>query len=155
MRALAALLPIALLLAGCSGGVDPAERAAYIAKAEAVCTKAVAEQKKLRPPTGAADFAPAVSKAVVIAERVLTDLSALTPPEGDRKDLDAKVFGPLEEQLQVAKKYEADVQRAVRDKQASTLLSLAGNPPTETKADLRFMKRYGFDVCVKAADTSD
>ena len=38
------------------------------------------------------------------------------------------------------------------DQQA--LVGLLSNPPTDTTADLPWMKSYGFNECVKAADTS-
>lgn len=155
MRSRALVLLPVLLLAGCGSDVDPAVKERYIADAEKICERAVAEQKKLPAPLGVADFQPYVTKTVAIVDRVFADLKALSPPEGDADELNEKVFTPLGEQLAVAKEYEAKVKAAVKAKNQPEIIALIGNPPTETKADLRFMKRYGFDICVKAADTSD
>jgi hypothetical protein len=152
VRAAAALLSL-LLLAACGGDDGPA-RAAYVSKAEVICAKADAEQKKLAPPLDVKTFSPYVTKAVGIAERVLRDLEALEAPEDDAKDLEAKVFKPLREQLVVAQAYATEAATATKENDQAALLRLAGNPPTETKADLRWMKSYGFNSCVEAADTS-
>ena len=153
MRTAAAVL--SLLLVTACGGDDGAARAAYVTKAEAICTKADTEQKKLARPLGVKTFAPYVTKVVAIAEQVLQELTGLEAPQDDSKELEAKVFKPLRDQLAVAKAYSAEVATATRKNDQAALLRLAGNPPTETKADLRWMKSYGFNSCVKAADTSD
>ena len=152
------VLVLALSLAtACGGGGDATQKAAkatYIKHAEEICAKAVADRKALKAPLSVPEFAPFVAKVVAIADKAATQLLALTEPAKDKKDLDAKVIGPLREQVARGHAYAAQVAAASRANDQAALTRLLGNPPTDTKADLRWMKRYGFSSCVDAADTS-
>jgi hypothetical protein len=151
-----ALLVLALLLTGCGGDGDDAKtKAEFIRQAEAICVKANADQKKLPAPTAPESFASYVTGVVRIAKTATAQLTALDQPEGDQEELRQKVFTPLQQQLDLAERYQADVAAAVKAKDNAALLRLGGDPPNETKADLRWMKSYGFDACVEAADTTD
>jgi len=152
-----ALLVLALLLAGCSDGDDGDKKAKaeFIKQAEAICAKADADQKKLTRPTGLTTFAPYVTSVVEIARTATAQLAALKRPEADEAELKAKVFDPLQEQLAIADRYQLQVSAAVKAKDNAALLRLGGKAPTEPKADLRWMKAYGFDACVEVADTSN
>lgn len=164
MRATVALLPL-LLIAACSGGggssgasapspkVDA--KASYLAAAEAVCARGVAAQKKLVSPTSVSAFGTYVQDLVKVAETTTDALAALTPPAADRSALQDKVLGPLKQQLSTAKAFSADVQAATRAGDQAALGRLALSPPTQPKADLAFMRSYGFSSCVDAADTSN
>lgn len=153
-RILVSLLVLPLLLAGCGGDDGKGAKAAYVKQAESICATANAEQKALSTPTAVAQLAPYVAKVVAIADRATTALRALEPPAKDAKDLDAKVINPLKEQVAVGKRYAAQVAAADKAKNQPALLRLLGNPPNETKADLRWMKGYGFSACIDAADTT-
>ena len=150
-------LLLLLLLTACGGSDEPSAKEAYLDKAEAVCAKAnteLAEAQKARP-TALAGITEYVDRIVSIARTNVTDLAAIEPPADDRADLDAKVLTPLREQLTIAEDYQAKVSAAVSAKDTTAILGLVGKPPTETKADLAFMKEYGFDDCAKAADTAN
>lgn len=149
------LLP-GLLLAGCGGGGSGGgvAKTDYLAKAEAVCVKANADRKALPSPSGASDVAPYVRKLVDIAGRATTALAALSPPKADAAQLQAKVVGPLQAQLGDGQRFADDVEAAAKRNDNAALLGLVANPPNKTRADLPFMRKYGFKACVAAADTS-
>ena len=127
----------------------------YLARAEAVCASAnteLAAVKKTQP--SSTDLLPAFVKAIVDVGRTTVDkLAALTPPAADRAQIDAKVIAPLKAQVVLGDAYTAKVAKAVKDKDPA-LLGLLTAPPKETKADLAFMRSYGFTTCVTAADTA-
>jgi hypothetical protein len=142
-------------LQGCGPAASTSEpRAAFLKQAEAVCAQANADQKALTTPTGVADLPGYVAQVVAIADRAATQLAALPIPAADRSELQKRVIGPLREQLAIGHRYADQVAAAARAHDQVALLKLLGSPPSDTKADLRWMKHYGFDACVKAADTS-
>lgn len=154
MKISAVLLPL-VLVAGCGGGEDATTaKATYLKQAESICAKAVVDRKALKTPLSIPEFAPFVASVVAIADDTTTKLLALSAPGKDKKELDAKLLNPLKEQLARGHMYATQVATASRAKDQAALTRLLGNPPTDTKVDLRWMKRYGFSKCVEAADTS-
>ena len=156
MKHLAMLLPLALV-AGCSGSSTPSgvAKSDYLKKAEVICTKANVDQKALKTPT-TPDAIPAyVASVIKIADTATSGLAALEAPKADQKDLESKVLGPLRTQLSVGHDYYDQIVAATKNKDQKALVKLLGNPPTQAKADLRWMKGYGFKECVDAADTSN
>lgn len=155
-RPLLLVLVVTSLAAGCGGGGDdePSAKQAYLVKAEAVCAKVNTEidKAKKQRPTSADAVPPYVKRLIDLARTNVQELSALTAPPDDAADLKAKVLDPLTEQLKIGDAYSAKVDAAAKAKDP-ILLQLITNPPTETKADLTFMKAYGFKACVTAADT--
>jgi len=152
-------LALIVLVAACSSGGGSASsggqsKADYLHQAEAICAKANTEQGSLKTPTAVDDLAPYVSRIVAIADLAATDLTALEPPGGDSAVLEAKLLKPLREQLVVAHEYADKVAAAAKRRDNAALVQLLGDPPTKTRADLRWMKSYGFKECVEAADTS-
>lgn len=156
MKRLALLVPV-VLLAGCAGSSPSggASKADYLKKAEAICAKANADQKALPKPTAVDTLSPYVAKVVAIADEATAALKALTVPAADSKALEDKVFRPLETQLATARDYSTKVTAASAAKDQAALMKLLGDPPTKPLVDLRWMKSYGFKVCVDLADTSN
>lgn len=150
------LVPV-LLLTACGGGsadVGSISKADYIAQAEAICMKANTEQAALTTPTAINALAPYVSRIVAIADEATTSLQKLEVPKADAADLQKKVLSPLQAQLSAGHTYADEVTKAAKASDTTALVKLLSNPPTKTTADLPWMKDYGFDECVKAADTS-
>lgn len=150
---------VLLLVTACGGGsggpvASGVSRADFIKAAEVVCAKANTEQKALKTPTAVEELAPYVARIVAIADEATTSLQAMTPPTADAADLKQKVFTPLREQLVAGHAYADEVAVAAKAKDNKALVTLLSNPPTQTKADLPWMKDYGFKECVDAADTS-
>jgi hypothetical protein len=153
-RLLVPVLVVPLLLTGCGGDKDNEAKADYLKQAEAVCATANSEQKALTAPTAVGQLAPYVAEVVAVADRAYTALLALEAPAGDKAELNDKVLKPLQAQVATGHQYAAQVAAAAKKKDQAELLRLLGDPPTDTKADLRWMKSYGFKSCVDAADTS-
>lgn len=149
---------LVLLLAGCGGGgssssSDGVSKADYLKAAEKVCAAANDEQDALKTPTAGGELAAYVAKVVDIATRATADLKAIEAPKADEAELKARVFDKLDAQIAVAQQYSKDVDAATAKNDNVGLIKLFSNPPTQTKADLQWMKDYGFDECVEAADT--
>jgi hypothetical protein len=159
MKRLALALPVLLLAAAC-GGSDQDQvagglsKADYLTQSEAICRQANTDQKAVTFPTSTAALPAYVKQLLDLAEKTDQDLEALEPPAADKVEIRAKVLTPLKEQLGLAKTYYGEVKAAVQANDQKKLGQLIGNPPTGTKADLDWMRAYGFKECVDAADTS-
>ena len=150
---LLALVAAAACSGSSSGGLAKA-RTDYVVKAEAVCDKANREQKALTTPTSVKELSPYVDAVVRIADESTTALMEISPPAHDRADLDKHVFTPLHDQLVTARSYADKVRAAAKKNDAIELAKLLSDPPNKTRADLAWMRTYGFRACVEAADTS-
>jgi hypothetical protein len=159
MKRLALALPVLLLAAAC-GGSDKdhtssgLSKAAYIQQAEAICTRANADIKALKPPATIDAVEALVVQTVQIAESATKQIEALDPPAADKADIKAKVLDPLDGQLAEGKAFLEKVRTALAKHDQAALGQLIANPPTGSKADLSWMRSYGFHACVEAADTS-
>ncbi|MGB8652478.1 MAG: hypothetical protein WCD35_17660 [Mycobacteriales bacterium] len=145
-------LPVLVLLAACGGG-GGAKKADYLKKAEAICSKANTDQDALTSPTAVADIPPYIDKVLALADQATSDLKALEVPKGDKAELDKRFLVPLSKQVEEGRTFGEKVTAAAKTKDNATLTKLISHPPLATKADLTWMKRYGFKECVKAADT--
>jgi len=148
------LLVGAAACSGSSSGSLVKARTAYIVKAEAVCQKANDQQKALKTPTSVKQLSPYVDAVVRIADETSAALGKLTPPKKDKADLDKHVFSPLREQLAKGQAYADRVRTAAKRNDVIELAKLLSDPPNKTAADLSWMRHYGFQQCVDAADTS-
>ncbi len=155
MRAALLLTPVVLVVAACGGGGSGVSKADYVKKAEAICSKANKDVDALSVPTDPAGLPAYVKGVVDIADTATTELADLEAPSKDEPELKKRVLEPLRTQVVQARDYSLKVRRAVDSHDQVTLARLIANPPTETKADLSWMRSYGFKECVKAADTSD
>lgn len=144
------LLPVlAVSLAGCGGGGDDAKKA-YVADASAICVNADSAFSRLKTPSAAADFAPFVRDTIAIAEKAQGDLSALTPPAGDKADLEKKVLQPFAKLVQDGKAFGDQVEAAGTDQ--AKLLPLVSKRPTAAGIDLDYLRSYGLGTCADAID---
>lgn len=141
-----------LVLPACGGG-DEQAKAAYVEQAEAVCARANAARQAVPAATSAAGIPKAVRALVDVAAGATAELAALKPPEKDAAQIQEKFVGPLQSQVQDGQAYAARVQ-AAKGSDAGALLRLLAEAPTETRADLEFLRDYGFRACVEAADTA-
>lgn len=154
MKRLALVLPLVLAVTACGGsGSSVLSKADYLSKAEALCKKANADIEALPFPTGVAGFSDFAAKIVTIAEDTTTALKALDAPKDDKADLQAKVLTPLDAQVQAGRDYAAKIKKAVDANDQKALGELVADPPTEGKADLAWMRSYGFKECVDTAET--
>ena len=120
----------------------------YVEQATDVCERADAEFSALPQPTTPAAFAPYVQETVRIAETAQRDLSALSPPEPDRAELESKVLDPFAALVEDGKAFAAKVVAAGTDQ--AKLLPLLSQRPTSAGIDLEHLRSYGLDVCADA-----
>ena len=153
MKRVAIVLPF-VLVAACGGGSSSgSSKSDYVAKAEAICKDTNAKTKAFTLPSDPAGFQKLVEKSIALAESTLDALKKLDPPSGDKHDIQNKVITPLEDQLAQGKAYLKEVRTAVAKKDQNAIGRLLQNPPRQHKADLDFMKSYGFKECVDTAKT--
>ncbi len=152
MRAPAALLAVLLLLPACSGSDEERER--YVGQAEAVCARAVQVRQAVPQPTSTAELPATVDRLVAIAEEAVRGLEALEPPSEDADELRERFLLPLSQQVRDGQSYARQVRETAGRGDTTALLRLLAAAPTETRADLEFLREYGFTACVEAADTS-
>lgn len=148
MRRALLLLPFLLLPACGDDGEDV--KAAYVADATAVCDTAVEEFEALSTPTTPDGFAPYADSVVGIIEKAHSDLTALTPPEDDRAQLEEKALDPLDALVTEGEQF-ADQVRAAGADQAK-LLALLSERPTGDSIDVDFLREYGLDSCAEAVE---
>ena len=151
-------LVLLVLVAACGGSSDGGSadpKAAYLAKAEAVCVGANAQidTAKKEQPADVAAVPAYVHRLVDLAKETLSQMTLLTPPAADEADIKAKLLTPLGQQVDDAQAFAVKVDAAAAAKDTQQLTSLIFNPPTATRVDLDWMRGYGFKACVKAADT--
>jgi hypothetical protein len=149
-----------VLVAACGGGAstaagsdEAAAKAAYLKKTEPICAAANAAKKALVAPTGVNDLVPYAKKVVDLSEKVTAQFAAVTPPEPDRKNIQAKVVGPLQKEVAGGREFITQLEAAKAAGDLKAISNLLADPPTKTLSDLTFMKDYGFVDCVVAADT--
>ncbi len=148
-----ALLACVLLLSGCGRSYDDTKNS-YLKSAEQICIQADAQTQALTKPKALADFAPYVRCVVGIATATTSRLEALQPPAKDRADLRKRVIEPLREQTAGAQRFADDVEAATKRHDKAALVRLGDSAPPVTRADLDYMRAYGFQACVDLADSS-
>ena len=85
----AVLLVVVLALAACGGGGGTRlSRDAYIAKADAVCTKVEDQQRELGAPATLAEIPAYVDKALPILDAGVEEMRALRPPKSMQEGVD-------------------------------------------------------------------
>jgi hypothetical protein len=146
----ALLLVPALLLAACGGGGTDA-KAEFVAAADEVCAEAKADFDAGTQPTELDKLADYVDGVVRVLEQAEADLSALTPPEDDKAEIQAKLLGPLEADVKVAQDFAAKVRAAGGN--GVKLLPLLSQRP-KTTVDVAFARSYGLGTCAEAAEAA-
>lgn len=157
-------LVLVLVLSACSGDGDGdgAEQAtagddgptyeqvreAYVEQASAVCEEADAAFAALPTPTTPASFGPYVQDTVRIAETAQAELSALTPPERDRAELQREVLDPFAALVSDGRAFAERVAAAGTDQ--VQLLALLSEQPTSADIDLELLRSYGLGTCADA-----
>jgi len=106
---LSLLAAVLATTSACDGSGEPLSKDQYRATADAICAETNAALEQIADPTSAADIVDALDDAEPLVEKQLTQLKALSPPEGlaDHHD-DAVML--LEEQLDVTGSVKARIE---------------------------------------------
>ena len=97
--AVAPLLLLLLLLAGCGGGLSKSE---LVAEGDKICSRVNKEIAKEPDPKSAADLERLAQRTVEISDPAIEDMEALEPSDDVKKDFDAFVAS-LKEQRDLTK----------------------------------------------------
>jgi hypothetical protein len=143
------VLPAALLLVLPACGDDGEDREAYVAQANTVCQEALDIHATLAQPTAPGQVAPYVESLVRLARTTSERLSALTPPEDDREEVERRVLDPLAQQVEEGEAFAARVRAAGDD--GAQLGALLADIPGLGDIDVQFARDYGMDTCADAA----
>jgi hypothetical protein len=157
--ALSCLLPL-VLLTGCGGGDDSPKsdpsptqaafgKAAYLARAEALCTEANEKIDAQPEPQTLQQLVPSFQETLQIADDYTTKLEQLAVAQPDKAKLDTIFLTPLRGQVTALRNYIPDVEAAVAKGEAAIQALPAPEVP---EADLKAMRAYGFKSCVETAD---
>lgn len=153
MRAVATVVPL-LLVAACSGSDSPT-RKDFVARSETVCAEANKQFDALPAPSDTAGVLTYVERLVQVAADATTRLDALEVPKKDAHAVEAKMMTPLRSEVAAGRTFVAKIRTAVQKRDQAALATLIAHPPTPTRADLGWMRGYGFRQCVTMADTGD
>ncbi|MDP9182717.1 MAG: hypothetical protein M3P04_08090 [Actinomycetota bacterium] len=158
MKRLLVILPLVLLAPACSGSdkdrvSSGLSKADYLTKAEAICTRINTDLHALTFPSTPEAVKAFALDTLHIAEVGTKDIKQLEPPAADQAEIKVKLLDPLDGKIAEGKVYVDKIKAAVDSNDQQTLGALIANPPTGSKADLAWMRSYGFKACVKAADT--
>jgi hypothetical protein len=84
-RASVVALVLASTLSACgSSRPSTTARAAFVARADAVCASGIRKAQRLTPPKSPSELLPFIEQAETIVHRILTELQTVTPPAGSR-----------------------------------------------------------------------
>ncbi len=127
-------------LAGCGGGGGPLSRPEFIERANAICTRAAAEERSLVPPTFRS--LPLANRSTYVEsvqvksiEKELRRLKAISPPLGDGKQIQA-----------IWKQTE----KGLKDAKLDPLDPLVKETDPFARAN-RLARRYGLEACSKSS----
>lgn len=154
MRAAVAVVPL-LLVAACGHAPQGPSRKDFVARAEKVCGDANTQFGALAAPTSAPGVLTYVERLVQVADGATQRLEQLPAPHADAAAVRAKMMVPLRSQVTEGRAFTTQVRTAVQRRDQAALAKLVAHPPTPTKADLAWMRAYGFRQCVTMADTGE
>lgn len=136
-------------------------KAEFVAKAEAVCSDAVAEIESVPEPTGPDDAQASFTATLAVASTSTTELERLAAAQPDAAELEEIFTGPLRENLTVAQEYFpklieafAALAESAQSGQAPEFPELPEMPELKDP-DVEAMKAYGFDRCIKLAEQEE
>jgi hypothetical protein len=140
---LVVLVPLAC--AGCGGDEEsvPLSRGDYIARADRICSAAAREFDKVQFDDGAswAALRRDSHALVVIADRAIGDLRALSPPPGDEETID-RLLELIEADFESQKR----LRDAIRARDRARAFAVL-NEQTNIKKRRALARRYGMRVC--------
>lgn len=142
-RSAAALLGVALLVAGCGGGGGGRlSRDAYVTKADAICRAADAQRRKLRAPTTVAGIPAYVDRALPLLDAALKRLRSLRPPS----EMEQSVNAWLKTNDETRKVLE-DLRRAAQAGDAQKVREAGAKGTEVTRRSASLARSLGLTAC--------
>jgi hypothetical protein len=135
-------LVLAASLAGCGGSSSHPSKPSFIKQADAICLKGSRAQDAL-PQPGSNDQLSAYVKSVYRIERgVVSDVRALTPPDGD-----ASAISTMLDNVDRALAFESDVEAAASTGNQSQINDAEARGAKFLNAANTMAAKYGFKEC--------
>lgn len=144
------LLPVLALALTACGGESEDPKAAFVGKANEICSEADDDFAEVKQPTSVTGVATFAEEILDIAEKAQRELAALTPPEPDRAELEAKALTPFAALVEEGKGFVQKLKDANGDQ--AKLLPLLSQRPDPSAIDLEFLRAYGLGTCADAID---
>jgi hypothetical protein len=135
-------LALAASLTGCGGGSSHPSKATFIKRADMICLKGSAAQDALAKPSSNADLAAYVKRVYGIERGVVSDVRALTPPDGD-----ATAIGSMLDNVDRALAFESDVEAAATTGNQSQINDAEAKGAKFLNAANTQATKYGFTEC--------
>ena len=135
-------LALAATLAGCGGGSSHPSKASFIKRADAICLKGSRAQDALPNPSSHADLVAYVKRVYGIERGVVSDVRALTPPDGD-----ADTISTMLDNVDRALAFESDVEAAAGTGNQSQINDAEAKGAKFLNAANTLAARYGFTEC--------
>lgn len=153
MRKLWKVVPTGLvaiaLLAGCGGSGgdgddDGLTKAEWIAKADALCERSLAEVNAIPEPMTQDDFGEYLTDVLATARRFDPEFAALAPPEGDEEPI-RRLVALNEEKTRLFEELVA----AVRAQDAAKVQRIVSEGTAKTNEFAAAARAYGSTECAK------
>jgi hypothetical protein len=137
-----AALALAASLAGCGSSSSHPSRAAFLKQADAICLQGSKAQDALAEPGSNAALAAYVKRVYSIERGVVSDVRALTPPDGDARAIDSML-----DEVDRALAFESDVEAAAATGNQSQINDAEAKGANFLNAANTQAARYGFKEC--------
>ena len=135
-------LALAATLAGCGGGSSHPSKASFIKRADAICLRGSRAQDALNSPSSNADLAAYVKRVYAIERGVVSDVRALTTPDGDTGTISTML-----DNVDRALAFESDVEAAAGTGNQSQINDAEAKGAKFLNAANTLAARYGFTEC--------
>ena len=135
-------LALAATLAGCGGGSSHPSKASFIKRADAICLRGSRAQDALHSPSSNADLAAYVKRVYAIERGVVSDVRALTTPDGDTGTISTML-----DNVDRALAFESDVEAAAGTGNQSQINDAEAKGAKFLNAAYTLAARYGFTEC--------
>ena len=133
---------MAATLSGCGGRSARASKSSYIKQADAICMNGSKAQDALAQPSSNAGLAAYVKRVYAIERGVVSDMRALTPPDGD-----ATTIHSMLENVDRALAFESEVEAAAGTGNQSQINDAEAKGATFLNTANTIASKYGFKEC--------
>ncbi len=139
---LVAALAVVATLSGCGGSSARPSKSSYIKQADAICMNGSKAQDALAQPSSNTGLAAYVKRVYAIERGVVSDVRALTPPDGD-----ATTIHSMLENVDRALAFESEVEAAAGTGNQSQINDAEAKGATFLNTANTIASKYGFKEC--------